>query len=107
MENLIRIIGVHPIPASVPCHIVEIDLNVPLEEFDFGAVTQEMSDQPKDNWQVAYDEQQVGDDDGSRWVFFFHYLDFEQPLLTPLGPITVPESTPLPTHLSEIEYNEA
>ncbi|MGV3608288.1 MAG: hypothetical protein ACO1RA_17925 [Planctomycetaceae bacterium] len=106
MENLIRIIGVHPISASEPCHIVEIELKAPSDEFDFGAVTQEMSDQSKDNWQVAYDEQQVGDDDGSRWVFFFHYLNFDQPLLTPLGPIAVPKSTPLPKHLNDIEYYE-
>ena len=106
MEKRIRIIGVHPISANEPCHIVEIELKAPSDEFDFGAVTQEVPDQSRDNWQVAYDEQQVGDDESCRWVFFFHYLNFERPLLTPLGPITVPEPTPLPTHLSEIEYYE-
>lgn len=41
---------------------------------------------------------------GSRWVFFFHSLNFQYPLATPLGPISLPQPTPLPGHLSEIEY---
>ena len=107
MDKPIRIIGVHPIPASEPCHIVEIALKASSGELDFGLVTQEISNQPRDNWQVAYDERQVGVDAAcSRWVFFFHDLNFEHPLLTPLGPITLPEPTPLPNHLSEIEYHE-
>jgi len=107
MAEPLRIIGVHPISAKEPCHLLEIELTAPSGDFDFGLVTQEMADQPKANWQVAYDEQQVGDNEaGSRWVFFFHYLDFERPLLTPLGPFTLPEPTPVPPHLKAIEYYE-
>ncbi len=107
MAEPIRIIGVHPIPANEPCHLLEIELRVPSDQFDFGLVTQEMPDQPEANWQVAWDEQQVGDEAAtSRWAFFFHYLDFGRPLLTPLGPITLPEPTPVPDHLKAIEYYE-
>jgi hypothetical protein len=107
MAERMRIIGVHPIPAKEPCHLVEIELKAPFDEFDFGLVTQEMPDEPKANWQVAYDEQQVTNyEAGSRWAFFFHYLDFERPLFTPLGPITLPEPTPVPPHLKAIEYYE-
>ncbi|HAH46206.1 hypothetical protein [Gimesia sp.] len=107
MVDPIRIIGVHPISASESCHLVEIELNAPADEFDFGSVTQEMPDQSTDNWQVAYEEQQVGDVEvGSRWAFFFHNLVFERPLLTPLGSIAIPDPTRLPSHLKEIEYYE-
>ncbi len=107
MAEQIRIIGVHSIVANEPCYLVEIELKVPLDEFDFGAVTQEVPDHPKDNWQVAWDEQQIGDEDtGFRYLFFFHYLEFDRPLLTPLGPIPIPEPTPLPDHLKEIDYDE-
>lgn len=107
MAEPVRIISVHPIPANDPCHLLEIELKAGSDEFDFGLVTQEMADQPKTNWQVAYDEQQIGDkQDGRRWVFFFHYLDLERPLLTPHGPITLPDPSPVPPHLKEIEYYE-
>jgi hypothetical protein len=107
MAELIRIIGVHPISAKEPCHLLEIELKAPSDGFDFGLVTQEMPHQPKANWQVAFDEQQLGNNEaGSRWAFFFHYLNFERPLLTPLGPITLPEPTPIPMHLEAIEYYE-
>ena len=91
------IIGVHPIPAREPCHLMEIELEATDVEFFFGSVTQEQPDQPRDNWQVAYDEQpSPGDATGSRWVFFFHCLVFELPLLTSFGPVELPEPTPLP-----------
>ena len=107
MAESIRIIGVYPIPANEPCHLVEIELAIPSDDFDFGLVTQEIPNQPKDNWQVAYDEQPVaGDEVGSRWLFFFHYLNCERPLLTPLGPIALPEPNALPDYLKEIEYYE-
>jgi hypothetical protein len=96
-----------PGQATACCHLLEIELKAPSDEFDFGLVTQEMPDQPKANWQVAYDEQHVGDNDaGSRWAFFFHYLDFKRPLLTPVGQITLPEPTPVPPYLKAIEYHE-
>lgn len=107
MVEPIRIIGVHPIPANEPCHLLEIELIAPSDEFDFELVTQEIPDQSKAYWQVAYDGQEVGDkQDGCRWAFFFHYLDFGRPLLTPFGPITLPEPTPVPPHLKAIEYFE-
>lgn len=105
MVNPIRIVGIHPISASEPCHLVEVELDAPSDEFDFGMVTQAIPGQPKDDWQVAYDEQQIDKNNiGSRWVFFFHSLNFQYPLATPLGPISLPQPTPLPSHLSEIEY---
>jgi len=107
MTEPIRIIGVHPIPANGSCHLLEIELQAPSGEFDFGLVTQEMSGQPKANWQVAYDEQQVGEKkDVYRWAFFFHCLDFDRPLLTPFGPISLPRPTPVPQHLKAIQYYE-
>jgi hypothetical protein len=107
MTKPIRIIGIHPIPARQPCHLLEIELKAPSAACDFALVTQEVPHQPKANWQVAYDERQIGGDEaGSRWAFFFHDLDFERPLLTPLGPITIPDPTPVPNYLKAIEYYE-
>ena len=107
MDNGLQIVGVHPISASQPCHLIEVELRTSLEKFDFGSITQELPNEREDNWQVAYDERQIGGDkECSRWAFFFHYLALDRPLLTPLGLFTLPEPTPLPDRLKNIEYFE-
>ena len=102
MRFIIR--GVHPIEAADPCYLVEAELSDG-EDFDWGQVTQEDATQPRDNWQVPYDERPL-DADERGWAFFFHYLDPSKPLLTPAGAIQVPAPTPRPTHLKDIEYME-
>ena len=98
-----KIIGVHPIESAAPCHIVEVQFASPPSTSGWNGVTQELSDQPRSNWQAAYDEQPL-DEKENRWVFFFHYLDFNKPLLTPFGQVSIPAETPLPEHLKHIEY---
>jgi hypothetical protein len=92
-----------PRPISSP-HLIEVELSH-AEGFDWGKVTQENPMQPRSNWQVAYDEQPL-DEDERRWAFFFHYLDPSRPLLTPDGPVNLPPPTPRPAHLNSIEYLE-
>lgn len=105
MSDSIRIIGIHPVAAGEPCHLVEIELPRSCEAFDFELVTQEQPGQPRQNWQAAYDEQYLGQSaSGQRWSFFFHYMDFERPLLTPRGPLTLQASSPLRSHLARIRY---
>jgi hypothetical protein len=41
-----------------------------------------------------------------RFVFFFHYLDLDQPLLTPYGAAPLPKETSLPERLSALEYEQ-
>ena len=95
---MLKIIGVHPIEAAEPCHLIEIELmEAPGSEFDFGDFTQEAPGEPRSNWQVAYDERSL-DDSLLRWAFFFHYLDFQRPLKTPFGDMTPPRETPIPDH---------
>jgi hypothetical protein len=75
----------------------------PIPDFDWAEVTQEIPHQPKENWQVAYNEEPL-DESGRRWAFFFHYLDLKKPLLTPVGEVPLPELTNLPNHLKRIKY---
>jgi hypothetical protein len=94
--------GVHPVEAPEPCHLIEAELTQG-DSFDWGNVTQEVPGQPRTNWQVPWDERPL-DKAETRWVFFFHYLDLERPLLTPESPVELPAETPLPQHLTGIEY---
>ncbi len=97
-----KILGVHPIDADEPCHLIEAQLSNS-DDFDWGAVTQEIASQPRSDWQSPWDERPI-DDTETRWVFFFHYLDPKKPLITPGGNVTLPKPTPIPTHLASIEY---
>jgi hypothetical protein len=117
----IEVIGVYPVRAVEPCHLVELWVRELKGELPVADFSQEMKGQPRDNWQVPYDERvlndggtaQVGEQfpslieaDGSdlRLAFFFHYLDFSRPLLTPAGPLTLPEETERPSRLEFFMY---
>ncbi len=94
------IVGVHAISADEPVHLIELVYDGPASEFDFGQVTQEIPDEPKKNWQAAYDERVLEDSiKKSRFAFFFHYLDLGLALETPCGSLVLPQPTGLPSHL--------
>jgi hypothetical protein len=121
----LEVIGVYPVPeAAEPCHLVEI-LVRSSSGFDPAGFGQSDPDEPRENWQTAYDERalnQSGDqaltesfelagrpellEGDVRLVFFIHYLDPARPILTPFGEAALPEPTPRPQRLREIEYEE-
>ncbi len=117
----INIIGVYPVAeAEEPCHLIELLVEGLYGNLDISEFTQQLPGQPRDNWQVPWDEQVLDADgtsgepapfpgpirvDGSqRLVFFFHYLDHSRPLLTPAGPTPLPEPAPRPSRLVFVEY---
>jgi hypothetical protein len=105
MATQAKIIGVHPIEADEPVHLVEILVEGDVDNFDIGEVTQEVPGQPKSNWQAPYDERVLEElKQKRRYAFFFHYLDVEKPLLTAAGSLSVPKVTKAPEHLKDIEY---
>jgi hypothetical protein len=117
----IDVIGAYPVRADEPCHLVELLVRGLNGELPVGDFTQEVEGQPRSNWQVPYDERvlndagtaQVGDQfpssiegDGKdlRFAFFFHYLDFSKPLLSPAGPLGLPAETARPSRLRFFKY---
>ena len=105
MATQAKILGVHPVEADEPVHLVELLVEGNVDDFDIGEVTQEVSGQPKSNWQAPYDERVLEESKGKiRYAFFFHYIDLEKPLITPAGSLQLPKSTSLPAHLQDIEY---
>ena len=92
--------------------------------FKIGDITQEWPGKDQSSWQVAYDEKVLTNDgsailfdpwfpDGDvsqhwlgdvRFAFFFHYLNFDRPLQTPFGDVTVAEATKRPTRLNFMKY---
>lgn len=85
-------------------YLLEMQVEPPGAEIDWAEITQPVDGQPRDSWQVAYDDNPL-DEDESRWTFFFHYLDRSRPLNSELGPLPLPEPTPIPPHLSAVVYD--
>ena len=105
MAILAKIIGAHPVKADEPVFQIELLIQGDINEFDIGDITQEIFGQPKSDWQVPYDERIIeASPQNVRYAFFFHYLDFNKPLLTPAGEIPLPNATKRPAHLQGIEY---
>ncbi len=117
----IEVIGVYSVPAREPCHLVELWVRELTGELPVSDFTQEMEGTPRDSWQVPWDERVLNESgtsqigkrfplrvqaDGSdlRLAFFFDYLDFSRPLLTPAGPLELPAPTKRPSRLQFFEY---
>ncbi len=123
MDTTIEIIGVYTVDSEIPVHLIEILVQNSQGVFDFSKFTQELPDQPKEYWQVPWNEKLLDKDDDKiiaddllllkekqLWagdlhiVFFFHYLDISRPLITPFGLVDLPKEEPKPARLSQIVY---
>lgn len=106
----IKIIGVYPVRADEPCHLIELRVRAVKCELRMADFTQKVEGKPRANWQVPYDERVLNDDGTApvgdqfpqlieadendlRLAFFFHCLDFSMPLLSPAGPLQLPAET--------------
>ncbi len=113
----ISAIGIHPVEAADPCHLVELMIRG-TGDLDLMDLTQETHGERRDNWQVPYEDHLLSADGTSgkyapsplrvrgeaRVAFFFHFLDLAAPLLTPSGPITLPAASPRPDRLNFMQY---
>jgi hypothetical protein len=100
-----RIIGVHPVDAPEPCHLCEVVFDGDAGDVDFGQFTQPLAGRDQSYWQVPWDERLLSSAETSRsYVFFFHYLDFSQPMQSPFGPLFLPKPSPRPERLSFVTY---
>jgi len=104
-EEKFRIVGVYEVPNKSGVNLIEILVRRNGINLDFEEVTQEDSNKSRSNWQVPYDEQLIEESlEHSRYVFFFHYLDFKKPLLTKHGSVVLPAVTSIPERLAHIVY---
>lgn len=105
MTTQAKILGVHPVEADEPVHLIELVVEGDAKDFDIGEVTQQVAGQPKANWQAPYDDRLLEESEGkTRYAFFFHYLDANKPLLTPSGSLSLPKPTKISAHLQNIVY---
>ena len=116
----IKIIGNYKVESDEPCHLLELEIRNPTDGFDLGSITQEISDEDIDNWQVPYDEHylniegekpidpdypdEMPNSDMLRVAFYFHYLDINKPLRTPAGDVKIIKETKRPDRLNFMVY---
>jgi hypothetical protein len=116
----IEVIGVYPVRAPEPCHLIELWVRALDGELDVGRFTQEIPGRAQANWQVPYDERllnehgtasvaepfpdRVSGKGDLRIAFFFHYLELSRPLSSPAGPLKLPEPSESPSRLRFFEY---
>ena len=101
----VEILGVYPADAPQSCHMIEVKLRGFDDPPDFGEFTQQDPAQPPPNWQVAWDEEMIGETGKeSHWIFYLHYVQFNRPLWTPVGPMELPSPTSVPAHLEDFKY---
>ena len=119
-----KIVGVYPIESREPVYLIEILIEDSKGKFDLTQITQEIPDQPKENWQVPYMEHILSQDGTEviandieamtkselwegrlRLIFFFHYLNCQKPLITPWGEIALPVITAKPERIT-VEYED-
>lgn len=103
---MLGIRGVHLVKASEPVYLVDVAIDGSFDQVDWGTITQVVKDQPRENWQAVYDERELGTlpDGRGRAVFFFHYLELNQPLLFGSAQLPLPRATPVAAHLVDVEY---
>lgn len=82
--------------------IIEIEIQPPDCNVDWIAITQPIAGKSSDSWQATWDERKTGQ---SRWAFFLHFVQLDKPLKTQVGLIKLPEPSPIPPHLADINYD--
>jgi hypothetical protein len=116
----VDVVWVYQVPSAPDALLIEVAAPVPPDELDLGGFTQEVPEQPRENWQAPWMEQWL-DESGenffgepfdappegmttSRLVFYLHYVARDRPLLTPTGDVPLPSPVALPPRLSAVEY---
>ena len=124
-----QILGVHRVPFEVTIwakrgeerpdsmnfknlHLIEMWMPPLPEHLDGKQITQEDPGLNRNWWQVAYEvifldtsginevEEVVGD--RLRLAFFFHFLKWERPLITPHGDVDLPRESAMPDRLKRL-----
>jgi hypothetical protein len=122
-EGEATVLGVYPVRAPEPCHLIELRITGVTTPFDIGAITQPRVGVRRSFWQVPWLEVLL-DAEGKtilardseiskhpellqgevRLAFFLHYVDLQRPLETPFGDVTLTAPTKKPRRLRSVRY---
>jgi hypothetical protein len=77
-------------------------------DLDFASFVLPVPGRPKSNWQVPWDERVLsnGEREGKVRACFFLFVESDEPLLTPAGPVALPPASERPTRLGYVQFEE-
>lgn len=118
----VELIGIYYVDNRPDVSLVELIISKKAGEIDLFDFTQEITDLPRESWQVPFYEKYldekgeiiIGDDfdlpsqqtEITRLTFFIYYLDFLKPLQTPYGSILLPKKVKAPERIAKIIFFE-
>lgn len=90
-----------------PWRLIEFqasDLEGPL---DFDSFALPVPGQPRSNWQVPLDERVLSESErGDLRGCFFLFVESDEALQTPAGPVPLPPASERPTHLDFVQFED-
>ena len=114
--------GIYTVEGKPDVHLIELSIDHPPEAVDMAKITQEVEGVTNGSWQSPWDEKYldergeavIGDwielptgQTQTRLLFFFHFLNFDKPLLTPFGELRLTSPSTMPARLKDlIVYEE-
>lgn len=103
----IEVLGNYRI-GNEPWRLIEIQASEVQGPLDFDSFTLPVPGQPRSNWQVPWDERVLSDGEriGEVRACFFLFVETDEQLLTPAGPIALPPASERPTHLDFVQFEE-
>ncbi len=125
ISGRVEVVGVYPVKAAEPVHLVELLMRGIGPGFSFGSISQAIRGAAETRKQVPRrevlldsrgekvvvrttelshrPEKLIGD---CRVAFFIHYLDLKRPLKSPFGDISLPKPVPRPKRLRAVRYQQ-
>ena len=103
----IEILGNYRI-GNEPWRLIEIQASDVQGALDFDSFALPVPGQPRSNWQVPWDERVLSDGKRSDEVraCFFLFVESDEQLLTPAGPVTLPPASERPRHLDFVQFED-
>ena len=113
-----QLIGIYQVSTDQDVSLIEIKMNILAREFDVSSFTQQDDSNPREDWQVAYNEHFLNEDGTkvvgtfgcnnmlsvvkTRVVFFMYFVDTAKPLISRYGELLLSTHVPLPERLAKI-----
>ena len=116
-KNKVEIVGVYAVKRSPKVKLIECIIDCPPSQVDVSKFIHPIDNMPKSSWQTAYDEHYLNENGTeiiggfcdiptdilfTRLVFFLHFVNLENPLLSQFGKLRLPTASSMPDRLKNL-----
>ena len=116
-KSKLEIVGVYTVKRSPKVKLIECIIDCPPPQVDVTKFLHPVDNMPKSSWQAAYDERYLNekgteviggfceiptDISFTRLVFFLHFVNIDNPLLSQFGKLRLPAESSMPDRLKNL-----